>query len=348
MTVVVPYQAYAEGVANGLVAPGFGAFMAALPGRRALAEGRLRRLGLRHDLEPPVVPALPLRLHGAAGAAAAAAAPAGGAAPARRLHRPARAGGCWCCRPCRWSLYALLLAPRFPATHDLHARRLPARALLHGLPVRLLDGHRCRHLGASWSGCARRALALALACVAPTSRCARWRWSLRLAAARAARALPVERASSAILGFAHRHLNRPWPWLRLGQRVGLPLVHAAPDADRRRRRRCWRRWRLGPVLEPLLLLGITVLGCWLLTDGLIRRVALAAAAVRAQAARSTTAAQAARPGAGLSGLWRMKAQTPSSADTGAGSASMAAESEASTMRPFCSTTARSVWASTLR
>jgi hypothetical protein len=32
------------------------------------------------------------------------------------------------------------------------------------------------------------------------------------------------------------------------------------------------RWRLGPVLEPVLLVAFTVGGCWVLTDGLIRRV----------------------------------------------------------------------------
>ena len=30
--------------------------------------------------------------------------------------------------------------------------------------------------------------------------------------------------------------------------------------------------RLGPVLEPALLVAVTVAGCWALTDGLIRRV----------------------------------------------------------------------------
>lgn len=31
--------------------------------------------------------------------------------------------------------------------------------------------------------------------------------------------------------------------------------------------------QLGPVLEPVLLVALTLLGCWALTDGLIRRVA---------------------------------------------------------------------------
>ena len=80
-------------------------------------------------------------------------------------------------------------------------------------------------------------------------------------------------AVATILGHGHRYLNRPWPWLRWANEsvypwyvlhqtliiVGVTLL--APLA-------------LGPVVEPALLIALTLLGCWLLTDGLIRRTNL--------------------------------------------------------------------------
>jgi peptidoglycan/LPS O-acetylase OafA/YrhL len=89
---------------------------------------------------------------------------------------------------------------------------------------------------------------------------------------RALRAFYLWTALVAILGLAHRHLNRPWPWLYWANASVYPwyilhqtliivaVVALAP-------------LQLGPVLEPMLLVALTVLGCWVLTDGLIRRVA---------------------------------------------------------------------------
>jgi hypothetical protein len=77
-------------------------------------------------------------------------------------------------------------------------------------------------------------------------------------------------AIATILGHGHRYLNRPWPWLRWANESVYPwyVLHQTlivvgvtvltPFA-------------LGPVLEPMLLVALTILGCWLLTDGLIRR-----------------------------------------------------------------------------
>jgi hypothetical protein len=77
-------------------------------------------------------------------------------------------------------------------------------------------------------------------------------------------------AVATILGHGHRHLNRPWPWLRWANESVYPwyVLHQtliiagvallAPLA-------------LGPVLEPALLVALTIVGCWLLNDGLIRR-----------------------------------------------------------------------------
>lgn len=78
---------------------------------------------------------------------------------------------------------------------------------------------------------------------------------------------------AAVLGFGHRHLNRPWPWLGWANEsvypwyvlhqtlILLAAVWLAPLA-------------LGPVAEPVAILAATVLGCWLLNDGLIRRLRL--------------------------------------------------------------------------
>jgi hypothetical protein len=88
---------------------------------------------------------------------------------------------------------------------------------------------------------------------------------------RGLRAFYLWSAIAAILGFARRYLDRPWPWLRWANESVYPwyMLHQtlivagavllAP-------------WRLGPVLEPLLLVAFTVGGCWLLTDGVIRRL----------------------------------------------------------------------------
>ncbi|WP_431275974.1 acyltransferase family protein [Variovorax ureilyticus] len=89
--------------------------------------------------------------------------------------------------------------------------------------------------------------------------------------ARALRTIYLWSVLVVILGFAHRHLNRPWPWLDRANESVYPwyMLHQtliiagavllAP-------------LRLGPVFETAGIIVLTVAGCWLLTDGLIRRV----------------------------------------------------------------------------
>ena len=74
-----------------------------------------------------------------------------------------------------------------------------------------------------------------------------------------------------LLAYAHRYLNTPRPWLRYATLAVFPwyVLHQsltvvaggvlAPLA-------------LGPVLEPLLVLGITVAGCAVIYEGVIRRI----------------------------------------------------------------------------
>jgi glucan biosynthesis protein C len=77
-------------------------------------------------------------------------------------------------------------------------------------------------------------------------------------------------AIATILGHGHRHLNRPWPWLRWANESVYPwyvlhqtLIIVAVV--------CWRP-RARPGVRARAAGGLTIGGCWLLTDGLIRRV----------------------------------------------------------------------------
>jgi len=263
MYVVVSYQAYAEALDKGAIAPGFIAFfrhyLAGGPWPKGAFAGSDFGVTWAHLWYLPY-----LFVYSAVLA----------------LIRP------WMRRPAAlfarlrgWKLlalpalplllYGLLLAPRFPATHDLlhdgYLHPLYFTVFLYGYWMGTDAGiwaefMRLRHL----------ALGLALALVAlffmlravPVE----LPWLLR-----ALRAFYLWTALAAILGLAHRHLNRPWPWLGWATESVYPwymlhqtLIIAGAVL--------LARWQLGPVLEPALLLAFTVGGCWLLTDGLIRRV----------------------------------------------------------------------------
>lgn len=73
----------------------------------------------------------------------------------------------------------------------------------------------------------------------------------------------------AILGWAHRTLNRPWRWLPWANESVYPwyMLHQTLII-------VLAFWlaplQLGPVLEPALLLVGTILGCWGITEGVRR------------------------------------------------------------------------------
>jgi len=76
-----------------------------------------------------------------------------------------------------------------------------------------------------------------------------------------------------ILGFAHRHLNRPFPWLAYANEAVYPwyvlhqtIIVVAGYA--------LSQWALGPVAEPVLVTAATIGGCALGHEFLIRRSAL--------------------------------------------------------------------------
>lgn len=268
MYVVVSYQAYAEAVANGSIAPGFMAFM-----QRYLARGpwpkdafagsdfgitwmHLWYLPYLFFYSALLALLLPW-LRGPVGRRVAAA--FNGLRGWRLLVLPALP----------LLLYALGLAPRFPATHDLLHD-----GYLHPLYFTVfVYGYLMGTNAGIWAELARlRHVALALALVLATlffaTRAAQvdLPWLLRVV-----RTLYLWSALVAILGLANRHLNRPWPWLDWANESVYPwymlhqtLIVAGAVL--------LARWQLGPVLEPALLLAFTLGGCWLLTDGLIRRV----------------------------------------------------------------------------
>ncbi|VTU23218.1 acyltransferase family protein [Variovorax sp. RA8] len=267
MTVVVPYQAYAEALARGLVAPGFGDFMLRYlrmgPWPKGAFAGSDFGMTWNHLWYLPYLFVYT--------AAVALLQPLLGSAAGQRL-RAAFTG------LRRWRLlvlpalplllYALTLAPRFPATHDLihdgYLHPLYFTVFLYGYWMGIDAG--------LWRELERlRGWALALAVGFVTAYLALRAVGAEAWLLRGLRAFYLWTAIAAILGFARRYLDRPWPWLHWANESVYPwyMLHqtlivagAVVLAPR----------GLGPVLEPLLLVAFTVGGCWLLTDGFIRRI----------------------------------------------------------------------------
>jgi glucan biosynthesis protein C len=269
MYVVVSFQAYAEAVDKGAIAPGFGAFMlryaAGGPWPKNAFAGSDFGITWMHLWYLPylfvysalLALLLPLMRQ-----------PAG-----QRLRAAFNALRGWkllLLPALPLVLYTLVLGPRFPATHDLLHD-----GYLHPLYFTVfLYGYWMGTDAGIWRELARlrhQALLLALLLAASFFLLrafvpADLAWLPRLA-----RALYLWIALAAILGLAHRHLNRPWRWLPWANESVYPwymlhqtLIVAGAFL--------LARWQLGAVLEPALLLAITVGGCWLLTDGLIRRL----------------------------------------------------------------------------
>jgi glucan biosynthesis protein C len=270
MAVIVPYQAYAEGVANGLVAPGFGAFLLRYlsmsdPWPKQAFAGAEFGITWNHLWYLPylftytALIALTLPLWRS---------PAGqwmqcrfnGLRGWKLLWLPALPLLVW----------TMLLARHFPPTHnlvrDFYLHSIFFTVFLYGYWMGVDTG--------VWRELVRlRRVSLALAAVAIATFIV-----LRLGAKGppsgvtmdTLRALYLWLAVAAILGYGHRYLNRPWRWLRWANESVYPwyVLHQtliiagiallAPLA-------------LGPVLEPTLLAVLTLFGCWALTDGLIRR-----------------------------------------------------------------------------
>lgn len=272
MAVVVPYQPYAQGVANGLIAPGFGDFLrryyagstwpaGAFDGWEAgITWNHLWYLAYLWVYTVVLVALLPL---------------AESAAGQRVRHAFTQLRGnalvLWPVLPL--ALYSALLWPSFPPTHDLiHDGWLHAvyfTVFVYGYWIGLDAGLWSELVRLRW-----RTLGLALGLLVLYFALREWAQQQGLRAARVPLRVLADvylwTALLAILGWAHHRLNRPWSWLRwanesvypwylLHQTVIIVLaVRLAPA-------------QLGPVVEPLALVGGTVGLCWGLT-AVVRRV----------------------------------------------------------------------------
>ncbi len=284
MLATVPVQAYCEALANGAIAPGFGAFLWRYLQLRPWPEGGWSGAAygvtwnhLWYLAYLWVYSMVVLALSGAMDST-----------PGRRLrdwlfrrHR-----GWWVLVPAAW-LFACLwwLLPHFPVTHaltgDWAAHAEYAAFFLAGWLVarepRFWDGVQAMR---------GRTLALALAAIAvelslraagrylPPGEVPAWAAHIDWAMVeRMARATYTWTAPLAIFGWARTLLDRPfrwlpyaseavYPWYILHQSLIVPLAFVLIPL------------RLGPVLEPLLVLGGTVAGCLLLHEFVIRRSAL--------------------------------------------------------------------------
>lgn len=271
MAVVVPYQAYAQGVANGLVAPGFGAFLLRYhPGSHWPAgafDGWEVGITWNHLWYLAYLWAYTLVL--------ALLLPLAESAPGRRLRSVftgLRGGALLVLPVLPLALYSVLLWPHFPPTHDLiHDGWLHAvyfTVFVYGYWIGFDAGLWAELVRLRWCtlGLALGLLVLYLTLLALAQQHGmRWaRLPLRVLAD-----AYLWAALLAILGWAHRRLNRPWrwlpwanasvyPWYVLHQTVIIVLVVWLAPA------------RLGPVVEPVVLVVGTVALCGGLTAGVQR------------------------------------------------------------------------------
>jgi glucan biosynthesis protein C len=272
MAVVVPYQPYAQMVANGVLAPSFGDFLLRYfsggPWPRGAFEGWEVGVTWNHLWYLPylwlyttlLIALLPL-LDSAAG---------------RQLSRAFAALRGWrlAVLPLLPLLaYTVVLWPRFPViTHDLihdgWAHAVYFTLFLYGYWIGTDTGWWAEALRLRWRMLAAAALLLVLHFALRGQLTAASPLAARLLARAAADAY-LWCALLAVLGWAHRGLNRPWPWLAWANESVYPwyvlhqtliIVAIAWVAP----------LRLGPVAEPILLLVLTVAGCWSIT-ALVRR-----------------------------------------------------------------------------
>lgn len=271
MVVVVPYQAYAQGVANGLVAPGFGAFLLRYhPGSHWPAgafDGWEVGITWNHLWYLAYLWAYTLVL--------ALLLPLAESAPGRCLRAAftgLRGGALLVLPVLPLALYSVLLWPHFPPTHDLiHDGWLHAvyfTVFVYGYWIGLDAGLWAELVRLRWRtlGLALGLLVLYLTLLALAQQHGmRWaRLPLRVLADGY-----LWTALLAILGWAHHRLNRPWrwlpwanasvyPWYVLHQTVIIVLVVWLAPA------------RLGPVVEPVVLVVGTVALCGGMTAGVQR------------------------------------------------------------------------------
>jgi len=277
MAVVIPIQPYVQGVDNGLVAPGFGAFLLRYwtggPWPAGAFDGWQFGVTWNHLWYLPyvwlytmVLLALIPVLESPLGQRAVAA--------CRRL----RGLALLVLPAVPLVIYSALLASRFPQNHallnDWHAHAQYGTVFFYGY----LLGTR----GGLWDELARlrrASLATALVCFAGFLCLDRFMDVSPLTPTAMAAVHEVLRvlnylytwtAIAAVLGWGHQYLNRPFRWLPYAREAVFPwyVLHQSIMLAA-------AYWliplRLGAVLEPLLVLACTMAGCALLHEFAIRR-----------------------------------------------------------------------------
>ncbi len=272
MAVVVPYQPYAQGLANGLIAPGFGAFLLRYygggPWPAGAFDGWEARVTWNHLWYLAYLWAYTVVL--------AVLLPWLESAPSQRLRKAftglrGLALFVWPVLPL--VLYSVLLRRHFPPTHDLfHDAWLHAvyfTLFLYGYWIGLDAGLWAELVRLRWRNLAAALVLLVLFTVLRGLAVQQGGWPVRTAV-RVLADLYLWSMLLAILGWGHHRLNRPWPWLRWAQEAVYPwyLLHQTAIIVLAG---ALARWQLGPVLEPLALLAGTVLVCWAMT-AVVRRV----------------------------------------------------------------------------
>ncbi|NIM41913.1 MAG: acyltransferase family protein [Hydrogenophaga sp.] len=263
MAVVVPYQAYAQALAGGFIEPGFGAFLWRYaqggPWPAQAFDGAHVGVTWNHLWFLPYLWAYTSVLLLARRALA----------PLAPRFQALRGAWLMLLPLLPLMMGSLLLRRHFPPTHDLvndwwmHA--VYFTVFLYGWWIGT-DAALWRELTRlRWWALGGAVLAFAAHLGFRLGLTTPWPWA-RLAADAVSWWAIV-----AALGFAHRHLNRPWPWLGWARESVYPwyVLHQTLIIVAL----AWLMpLGLGPVAEPLGVLTLTVLGCWALNDGLIRRV----------------------------------------------------------------------------
>ena len=275
MLVVVPIQPYAQGVANGLVEPGFVQFLARYYTAATWPEKAFD--GWEHGytwnhlwylaylwcytmllalLQPVLNSPVGLRL--------------------RQSFTSLRGLQLLLLPALPLFIYTVSLQSRFPNTndliHDWYAHPVYFTIFLYGWCLASSDA-----LWAELAALRKRALGLTLATgavylglvtlfwgVQEVSTTEQWLiWALRNAY--------VWLMLCTILGWGHATLNRPWRWLPWANQAVYPwyVLHQSLIV-------LLAYWlvpiKVGPVAEPLLVGMGTVLGCWLITSVIVQRV----------------------------------------------------------------------------
>jgi peptidoglycan/LPS O-acetylase OafA/YrhL len=269
MVVVIPIQPYCQGVANGLVEPGFlrflGRYFTGYPWPANAFDGWQYGVTWNHLWYLPYLLVYTL--------AWAAMQPLLRTRPGRALREGfvgLRGTALLLVPAVPLTIAAIALQMRFPATHalvdDWYNHATYFTFFVFGAWLASADG--------IWTELARmRRLTLALALVVfvvymltRTGNAS----GLRLGIVLALRSLYAWLAICAVLGFAHAYLNRPWRWLPFANEAVYPwyVLHQSAII-------VIAYWivplRLGAGVEGLLVIAGTVASCYLLQVHVIRR-----------------------------------------------------------------------------